>query len=60
VADSPQAALRFVDELRQHCQSLTDYPARNRLREEYGSDVRVAVHGKYLIFDAERGGGGRD
>jgi toxin ParE1/3/4 len=53
--DSPLAALRFVDELRQHCQRLTDHPARNRLREEYGSDVRVAVHGKYLIFYGERG-----
>ena len=53
--DSPQAALRFVDELRRHCQRLTDHPARNRLREEYGLDVRVAVHGKYLIFYTERG-----
>ena len=53
--DSPQAALRFVDELRRHCRRLTDHPARNRLREEYGLDVRVAVHGKYLIFYTERG-----
>ena len=54
-ADSPQAALRFVDELRRHCEQLTDHPARNRLREEYGSGMRVAVHGKYLIFYADCG-----
>jgi toxin ParE1/3/4 len=52
---SPLAALRFVTELRRHCQKLTNYPAKNRLREEYGSGVRVAVHRNYLIFYAERG-----
>lgn len=53
-ADSPKAALRFVAELRALCQSLTENPARYRLREEYGDGVRVAIHGKYLIFYAER------
>ena len=54
-ADSPKIALRFVAELRRHCHLLTEHPARNRLREEYGAGVRVAVHGKYLIFYVERG-----
>ncbi len=54
-ADSPKTALRFVDELRRHCYLLTEHPARNRLREEYGAGVRVAVHDKYLIFYAKRG-----
>lgn len=54
-ADSPKIALQFVDELRQHCEQLTEHPARNRLREEYGAGVRVAVHRKYLIFYVERG-----
>ncbi len=49
-ADNPNAALRFVDELRMHCGRLTEFPARNPLREEYGTGVRVAVHGHYLIF----------
>jgi toxin ParE1/3/4 len=49
-ADSPKTALRFVDELRQHCHQLTEHPARSPLREEYGTGVRVAVHGHYLIF----------
>ena len=35
---------------------MTNYPARNRLREEYGQGVRVAIQGKYLIFYAERDG----
>ncbi len=56
-ADSPKAALRFVDEIRTLCSSLTENPARYRLREEYGAAVRVAVYGKYLIFYAERGSG---
>jgi toxin ParE1/3/4 len=53
-ADSPKTALRFVDELRRHCRQLTEHPARNPLREQYGVGVRVAVHGKYLIFYVER------
>jgi toxin ParE1/3/4 len=54
-ADSPKTALSFVDELRRHCRQLTEHPARNPLREQYGAGVRVAVHGKYLIFYVERG-----
>jgi toxin ParE1/3/4 len=54
-ADSPKAALRFVDELRRHCRQLTEHPARNPLREEYGTGVRVAVHGHYLIFYVAHG-----
>ena len=49
-ADNPNAAFRFVDELRTHCRLLTEFPARNPLREQYGAGVRVAVHGRYLIF----------
>jgi antitoxin ParD1/3/4 len=44
-ADSPKTALRFVDELRTQCHRLTEFAARNPFREEYGSGVRVAVHG---------------
>ena len=51
-ADNPNAALRFVDELRTHCRLLTEFPARNPLREQYGAGVRIAVHGRYLIFYA--------
>ena len=54
-ADSPKIALRFVSELRRHCHQLTENTARNPLREEYGAGVRVAVHGKYLIFYVEHG-----
>jgi plasmid stabilization system protein ParE len=31
---------------------LTEFLARNPLREQYGAGVRVAVHGRYLIFYA--------
>jgi toxin ParE1/3/4 len=49
--------LRFVDEIRGLCSSLTENSARYRLREEYGAGVRVAVYGECLIFYAERGPG---
>ena len=52
-ADSPKTALRFVDEVRRHCHQLTELPARNPLREQYGAGVRLAVHGRYLIFYVE-------
>jgi putative addiction module CopG family antidote len=51
-ADNPNAAWRFVGELRTHCRLLTEFLARNPLREQYGAGVRVAVHGRYLIFYA--------
>ncbi len=53
-ADNPARALSFTAELRVHCGKIADSPERHRLREEYGRGVRVAVHGRYLIFYAER------
>ncbi|GLS19063.1 plasmid stabilization protein [Labrys miyagiensis] len=56
-SDSPMRALSFVADIRRHCFSLAKNPGLYRLREEYGSGVRVAVHGNYLIFYAERRSG---
>ena len=56
-ADSPAEALRFVTGLREHCRALAQNPSLYRLREEYGSGVRVALHGKYLVFYTEKGEG---
>jgi toxin ParE1/3/4 len=53
-ADSPARALSFVADIRRHCFSIAQNPTLYRLREEYGSGVRVAIHGTYLIFYAER------
>ncbi|QJP15498.1 type II toxin-antitoxin system RelE/ParE family toxin [Starkeya sp. ORNL1] len=52
--DTPRRALTFVAEIRERCQAIAEQPAACRLREEYGAGVRVAVHGRYLIFYAER------
>lgn len=56
-ADNPARALSFTTELRIHCEKIADNPELHRLREEYGRGVRVAVHGRYLIFYAERESG---
>ncbi len=47
---NPRAALKLVGDIRRLCATLTENPARHRLREEYGAGVRVAVLGKYLVF----------
>ena len=52
--DSPRRALSFVTELRAHSHKIALRPEAYVLREEYGSGVRLAVHGKYLIFHAVR------
>lgn len=52
--DSPRRALSFVAEIREHCRIIAEQPTACRLREEYGAGVRVAVHGRYLIFYSER------
>ena len=52
--DNPRRALSFVAEIRERCRIIAEQPAACHLREEYGAGVRVAVHGSYLIFYAER------
>ena len=51
--DSPARALSFVAELRNHCDKITNNPKLYRLREEYGSGVRVAPRGQNPIFYCE-------
>jgi toxin ParE1/3/4 len=55
-AENPRRALTFVAGLRNHCEKLALQPRAYPLREEYGHGVRMTVHGKYLIFHAERDG----
>jgi toxin ParE1/3/4 len=54
--DNPTRALSFAGEIRAKCLGIAENPALYRLREEYGAGVRVAVHGRYLIFYAARDG----
>jgi toxin ParE1/3/4 len=54
--DNPRRAASFVRELRVRCRALAKFPKTHPVRGEFGEDVRVAVHGNYLIFYAVRGG----
>jgi toxin ParE1/3/4 len=52
--DSPQYALRFMRELREHCNRISQFPQSCPLREELGVGIRVLVHERYLLFYRER------
>jgi toxin ParE1/3/4 len=48
--DNPRRAVSFIRQLRLQCRKLAEFPEAHALRHELGRDVRVAVHGRYLIF----------
>lgn len=49
--DNPVRALSFVDELIDHCYTLTDMPRRYALVPRYEHwQIRRCVHAQYLIF----------
>jgi toxin ParE1/3/4 len=49
--DNPTRAQTFVDELIDHCYTLTDMPRRYPLVPRYEHwGIRRCVHGNYLIF----------
>ena len=49
-ADNPDRARSFVCELRARCAALSEAPRAYPLREEFGKDVRLLVHRRYLIL----------
>jgi len=53
--DNPARAVTFISELRAHCRRLADFPEAAPLRPGVGDDVRMAVHGRYLILYVVRG-----
>jgi toxin ParE1/3/4 len=53
--DNPDRAATFVAELRAHCRVLADFPEAAPLRPGLGNDIRMAVHGRYLILYVARG-----
>jgi toxin ParE1/3/4 len=55
--DNPSRARSFLQELRDHCRRIATRPRLYRLREEFGSSVRAAVHGAYLILYTHRDDG---
>ncbi|HUL12706.1 MAG TPA: type II toxin-antitoxin system RelE/ParE family toxin [Methylococcaceae bacterium] len=51
--DSPRRAISFVCELREHCRSIASAPKACSLREDLAPGIRMAVHGRYVIFYRE-------
>jgi toxin ParE1/3/4 len=49
-ADSPQRAISFIFELERKAYSIARRPPIYRLRPEIAPDVRLAVHGNYVIL----------
>lgn len=49
-SDNPRRALSFVQEIRERCQNLTQFPEAVPLREALGPAIRVVAFGRYVIF----------
>jgi len=47
---NPARAITFLGELRAHCDRFAAAPASYPSREDLAVGVRMAVHGRYLIF----------
>jgi toxin ParE1/3/4 len=52
--DNPKRALSFTRELVARCKRIDIQPRAFPPRDEFGSGIRAAVHGSYLILYAER------
>lgn len=48
--DKPIRAVTFIQELRDHCRSLVQFPRSHRLRPELGEAVRMSVFGPFLVL----------
>ena len=48
--DNPSRALSFVRELKRECQRIAKRPGAFPVRDDLAAGIRMAVHGKYLIF----------
>jgi toxin ParE1/3/4 len=53
-ADNPSAALRFIRDIRQHCERIATAPLAYPARPELGPGIRCCVHQRYLIFFESR------
>lgn len=42
-------AVRFIQEIRQHCEQIADGPTRYVDRPDLGDAIRICAHGNYLI-----------
>jgi toxin ParE1/3/4 len=56
IADrNPVRALTYVDEIESRAHRIGEFPHAGPPRPQWGEDIRIAVHGKYLIVHRVRG-----
>ena len=48
--DNPERAITFIEELRAVCERTSHSPEAYTLRPDIAPEVRMAVHGQYLIL----------
>lgn len=48
--DNPGRAVSFINEIREQCLDITEYPEAAPLRPELGEGIRMVPFGRYLIF----------
>jgi toxin ParE1/3/4 len=51
---SPRRAVTFVRELRRRSEQIALFPKAGAPRPQWGADIRIAVHGKYVIVHRSR------
>ena len=48
--DNPSRAVQFIDDIHEHCLRIFEMPEAYPLRSDILPQVRMAVHGRYLIL----------
>ena len=51
---SPVRAFTYVDEIEAHCLRIGDFPHAGPPRPQWGVDIRITIHGRYLIVHRVR------
>jgi toxin ParE1/3/4 len=47
--DSPRRAMSFIQELREHCEKIINFPEKTRERPEIAEGIRLVPFGRYVI-----------
>lgn len=48
--DNPKRAVSFIEEIEAHCQRIAEMPLAFPARPDFAPEIRMAVHGRYLIL----------
>jgi toxin ParE1/3/4 len=52
--DNPSRAISFAGEIKAHCLRITENPESYPSRADVSAGLRMAVHGRYLIYFRNR------